>query len=53
MHFLAQALHIIFNKKSENKIKDNGTDKRVDNGIVYKSYMSHRQPALDIPLDLI
>jgi hypothetical protein len=53
MHFLAQALHIIFNKKSENKIKGNGTDKRVDNGIVYKSYTIHYQPALDMQLDLI
>ena len=31
------------------KIKDNGIDKRVGNGVVYRSYMSHYQPALDMP----
>ena len=35
------------------EIKDNGIDKRVGNGVVYRSYMNHCQPALDIPLDLI
>ena len=33
--------------------KNNGIDKRVRNGVVYKSYMSHCQHALDMPLDFI
>ena len=35
------------------KIKDNGIDKRVENGVVYRRYMSHFQSALDMPLDFI
>ncbi len=35
------------------QINDNGIDKRVGNGVVYRSCMSHYQPALDMPLDLI
>ena len=35
------------------QINDKGIDKRGGNGVVYKNYMSHCQPALDMPLDLI
>ena len=35
------------------KIKDKGIDKRVGNGVVYRSYINHYQPTLDMPLDLI
>lgn len=35
------------------EIKYKGIDKRVGNDVVYKSYMSHFQPVLDMPLDLI